>query len=105
MIRASGIKWDLRKTQPYEIYDELEFDIPVGSNGDIYDRFTDHIKKVYRLYRIKLYIRRFLVRLEEIRQSVRLVEQILNKMPSGEVKVDDHKISPPTRREMKVGKK
>ncbi|XP_044259563.1 NADH-ubiquinone oxidoreductase 49 kDa subunit-like [Tribolium madens] len=81
MLRASGIKWDLRKNKPYEIYDELEFDVPVGSNGDIYDRFK--------------------VRLEEMRQSVRIVEQVINQMPPGEVKLDDHKISPPNRREMK----
>ncbi|RZC40457.1 NADH dehydrogenase [ubiquinone] iron-sulfur protein 2, mitochondrial, partial [Asbolus verrucosus] len=81
MIRASGIKWDLRKTQPYEIYDELDFDVPVGSNGDIYDRFR--------------------IRIEEARQSIRIIEQVMNNMPPGEIKVDDHKIAPPTRREMK----
>lgn len=82
MLRGSGIKWDLRKTQPYEIYDKLEFDIPVGVNGDTYDRY--------------------LVRMEEMRQSLRIIEQCLNKMPAGEIKVDDHKIVPPKRGEMKV---
>ncbi|XP_068909123.1 NADH-ubiquinone oxidoreductase 49 kDa subunit-like isoform X2 [Tenebrio molitor] len=81
MLRASGIKWDLRKTQPYEVYDELDFDVPVGTHGDVYDRYV--------------------LRLEEIRQSIRLVDQVINKMPPGEVKVDDHKVSPPNRREMK----
>jgi len=82
MLRSSGIKLDLRKTQPYEIYDKLEFDIPVGVNGDTYDRY--------------------LVRMEEMRQSLRIIEQCLNKMPAGEIKVDDHKIVPPQRGEMKV---
>ncbi|KAJ8920509.1 hypothetical protein NQ315_005378 [Exocentrus adspersus] len=77
-LRATGVKFDIRKTQPYEIYDELDFDVPVGKNGDIYDR------------------------LEEIRQSCRLVEQCLNKMPQGEVAVDDYKVSPPARAEMKT---
>ena len=81
MLRGSGIKWDLRKSQPYEVYDKIEFDIPVGANGDTYDRY--------------------LVRMEEMRQSLRIIEQCLNKMPPGEIKVDDHKIVPPKRGEMK----
>ncbi|KAJ3664604.1 hypothetical protein Zmor_000158 [Zophobas morio] len=81
MLRSCGIKWDLRKTQPYEVYDELEFDVCIGHGGDIYDRY--------------------LVRAAEMRQSIRLCAQLLNKMPAGEVKVDDHKISAPNRREMK----
>lgn len=81
MLRGSGIKWDLRKNQPYEIYDQLEFDIPYGENGDCYDRY--------------------LVRVEEMRQSIKIIEQCLNKMPSGPIKVDDHKIVPPKRSEMK----
>ncbi|CAH1959608.1 unnamed protein product [Acanthoscelides obtectus] len=82
MLRCTGVKWDLRKTQPYEIYDELEFDVPVGKNGDIYDRY--------------------LIRCEEMRQSCRMVIQCINKMPMGEVKTDDHKVTPPTRAEMKA---
>ncbi|XP_018580024.1 NADH-ubiquinone oxidoreductase 49 kDa subunit-like [Anoplophora glabripennis] len=82
VLRATGVKWDVRKTQPYEIYDELEFDVPVGTGGDIYTRY--------------------LLRLEEVRQSCRLIVQILNKMPEGEIKVDDHKICPPKRAEMKT---
>ncbi|KAI4457930.1 nadh-ubiquinone oxidoreductase 49 kda subunit [Holotrichia oblita] len=82
MLRGSGIKWDLRKTQPYEVYDELEFDVPIGVNGDCYDRY--------------------LVRLEEIRQSIRMIIQLINQMPEGDVKTDDHKVCPPKRQEMKT---
>jgi NADH dehydrogenase (ubiquinone) Fe-S protein 2 len=81
MLRASGIKWDLRKTQPYDAYDQVEFDVPIGLNGDVYDRY--------------------LVRMEEMRQSLRIIEQCLNKMPPGEVKTDDYKVVPPKRAEMK----
>jgi len=81
MLRGSGIKWDLRKVAPYEVYDKVDFDIPIGKKGDCYDRY--------------------LIRMEEMRQSVRIIEQCLNKMPPGEVKVDDHKVVPPKRAEMK----
>lgn len=81
MLRGSGIAWDLRKAQPYEIYNELDFGIPVGTNGDCYDRF--------------------LIRMEEMRQSVNIIIQCINKMPLGEVKVDDNKITPPSRLNMK----
>jgi NADH-quinone oxidoreductase subunit D len=81
MLRGSGVAWDLRKTQPYDIYDELDFDLPVGKTGDCYARY--------------------LVRIEEMRQSVRLIEQCLQKMPDGPVVVDNHKIAPPKRPEMK----
>jgi len=81
MLRASGVRWDLRKTQPYEVYPELDFDVPVGVNGDTYDRY--------------------LIRMEEMRQSLRIIEQCLNQMPAGEVRVDDAKVSPPSRAEMK----
>jgi NADH:ubiquinone oxidoreductase subunit D len=83
MLRGSGIKWDLRKSQPYDAYDQVEFDVPVGSHGDCYDRY--------------------LVRVEEMRESLKIIHQCLNKMPAGEIKVDDNKIVPPSRREMKVG--
>jgi NADH-quinone oxidoreductase subunit D len=81
MIRGSGIAWDLRKSQPYEIYSELDFDVPIGKNGDSYDRY--------------------LVRVEEMRQSIRLIKQCIAKMPGGAFKTDDPKISPPKRSVMK----
>ena len=81
MIRGSGIAWDLRKSQPYEIYDQLDFDIPVGKNGDSYDRY--------------------LIRVEEMRQSLKMIKQCLEKMPTGEICVDDPKIAPPKRADMK----
>jgi NADH-quinone oxidoreductase subunit D len=83
MLRGSGIEWDLRKKQPYEVYDRMQFDIPVGVNGDCYDRY--------------------LIRVEEMRQSNRIVNQCidwLRKNP-GPVMVDDHKVAPPSRLEMK----
>jgi len=83
MLRGSGVEWDLRKKQPYEVYDRMEFDIPVGINGDCYDRY--------------------LVRVEEMRQSNRIVKQCiewLRKNP-GPVIVDDHKVAPPGRVDMK----
>lgn len=83
MLRGSGIAWDLRKKQPYEVYDRLDFDIPIGKEGDCYDRY--------------------LVRIEEMRQSNRLIRQCvewLRKNP-GPVIIDDHKIAPPSRCEMK----
>ena len=83
MLRGSGVEWDLRKKQPYEVYDRLDFDIPVGVNGDCYDRY--------------------LVRIEELRQSNRIIQQCvawLRENP-GPVMIDDHKIVAPTRVEMK----
>jgi len=81
MLRGSGIAWDLRKSQPYEVYDQLEFDIPIGKNGDCWDRY--------------------LIRMEEMRQAVRIIRQCVEKMPEGPVVVDDPKIAPPRRGEMK----
>ena len=81
MLRASNVAWDLRKSQPYEIYEQLQFDIPVGKHGDCYDRY--------------------LVRMEEMRQSVSLINQCIIQMPQGPVLVDDPKIVPPQRAEMK----
>ena len=81
MLRGSGVKWDIRKTAPYDAYDKVEFDVPVGVNGDTYDRY--------------------LCRVEEMRQSLRIIEQCLNKMPAGEVRTDDAKVVPPRRAEMK----
>ncbi|WP_119335179.1 NADH-quinone oxidoreductase subunit D [Hydrogenophilus thermoluteolus] len=85
MLRGSGVAWDLRKKQPYEVYDQLEFDIPVGSNGDCYDRY--------------------LVRMEEMRQSNRIIKQCidwLRKNP-GPVITDNYKVAPPPREKMKTG--
>lgn len=81
MLRASGAYWDLRKTDPYDVYDRLDFKIPVGSNGDCYDRY--------------------LIRVEEMRQSLHLIQQCLNNMPTGLVKSDNKKLTPPSRALMK----
>jgi NADH-quinone oxidoreductase subunit D len=85
MVRGSGAAWDLRKAQPYECYSELDFDIPIGKNGDCFDRY--------------------LIRMEEMRQSTKIMKQCLEKLRSpagqGPVTVDDHKIVPPKRGEMK----
>lgn len=81
ILRASGIAWDLRKTQPYDAYSQLDFDIPIGTQGDCYDRY--------------------LIRVEEMRQSIRLIDQALNQMPSGLVRADDKKLTPPSRSQMK----
>jgi NADH-quinone oxidoreductase subunit D len=85
MIRGSGFAWDLRRKQPYAAYDQLDFDIPVGQNGDCYDRY--------------------LVRVEEMRQSNRIIRQCIRwlREHSGPVMVDDHKVAPPSRNEMKEG--
>ncbi len=81
MIRGSGIAWDLRKSQPYDVYERMEFDVPVGTKGDCYDRF--------------------MVRVEEVRQSARIMRQCLNNMPEGPIASSDRKIVPPKRGEMK----
>jgi NADH-quinone oxidoreductase subunit D len=80
-LRASGVAWDLRKAQPYETYDQVEFNVAVGRNGDCYDRY--------------------LCRVAEMRESLRIINQCLLRMKPGPVKVQDHKITPPTRGEMK----
>ena len=83
MLRGSGVEWDLRRKQPYEVYSEMEFDIPVGVNGDCYDRY--------------------LVRMEELRQSNRIVAQCVDwlRRNPGPVMTDNHKLAPPSREEMK----
>ncbi len=83
MLRGSGVEWDLRKKQPYAVYDKMDFDIPVGVNGDCYDRY--------------------LVRMEEMRQSNAIIKQCIDWLRSndGPVIVDDHKIAPPRRDKMK----
>jgi NADH-quinone oxidoreductase subunit D len=85
MVRGSGAAWDLRKAQPYECYSELDFDIPIGKNGDCYDRY--------------------LIRMEEMRQSVRIMRQCIELLNApggrGPVSTDDNKVVPPKRSEMK----
>ena len=82
MIRAAGIPWDIRRSQPYEVYDRMDFEIPVGTNSDCYDRF--------------------MVRVEEVRQSAKIMRQCLAQMPKGPVGSDDQKVFPPSRAEMKT---
>jgi NADH-quinone oxidoreductase subunit D len=84
MLRGSGIEWDLRKKQPYEVYDQVQFEIPIGTNGDCYDRY--------------------LVRVEEMRQSNRIVKQCIDWLRAnpGPVMVDNHKVAPPSRVDMKA---
>jgi NADH-quinone oxidoreductase subunit D len=81
-LRATGIAWDLRKAQPYDVYAKMDFDVPVGRHGDCYDRY--------------------LVRMAEIRESLKIVRQCLHEMPKGPVKADDRKVAPPSRPEMKA---
>ena len=80
-LRASGVPWDLRKAQPYDVYDKMDFDIPIGKHGDCYDRY--------------------LMRVYELRETVKIIRQCLEQMPDGPVKTSDRKVSPPPRREMK----
>jgi NADH-quinone oxidoreductase subunit D len=81
MIRAAGLAWDLRKSQPYDVYDRMDFDIPTGTNSDCYDRM--------------------LVRVEEVRQSARIIKQCIREMPEGPIASSDRKVVPPKRGEMK----
>ena len=81
MLRGSGVVWDLRKHQPYAVYDKVDFDVPVGKNGDCYDRY--------------------LIRMEEMKQSLRIIKQVLEKLPQGEVMSDNPRIAPPKRNDMK----
>lgn len=82
MLRGSGIAWDLRKSQPYDIYDKVNFDVPVGKNGDCYDRY--------------------LIRVEEMYQSLKIIKQTIAGIPNGPIKSEDPKISPPHRHDMKT---
>ena len=81
MLRGSGVPWDLRKSQPYECYDQFDFNIPIGKNGDCYDRY--------------------LCRIEEMRESVKIINQCLSSMPKGPVKSMNNKITPPPKKEIK----
>ena len=80
-LRAANVPWDLRKAQPYDVYADMDFDIPIGKYGDCYDRY--------------------LVRIVEMRESLKIIKQSLEGMPDGPVKTQDHKITPPGRRDMK----
>jgi NADH dehydrogenase (ubiquinone) Fe-S protein 2 len=81
MLRGSGVKWDLRKSQPYEIYDKINFNVPIGVNGDCYDRY--------------------LIRILEMKQSLHIIFQCLDQLPHGPIKTNNMKLCPPTRAEMK----
>ena len=82
MLRASGVKWDLRKEETYEIYDKLDFEIPVGKNGDCYDRYF--------------------VRVEEMKESLKIIHQCIDNIPKGHVMIQNNKITPPKRMLMKT---
>jgi NADH dehydrogenase (ubiquinone) Fe-S protein 2 len=82
LLRGTGLTWDLRKSQPYEVYQQLHFQIPIGYNSDCFDRY--------------------ILRVEEMRQSLQLMLQCIEKMPLGIVKADDNKVSPPSRYELKT---
>ena len=82
MLRASGVKWDLRKEEPYEIYDKLDFEIPVGKKGDCYDRYF--------------------VRVEEMKESLKIIHQCIDNIPKGHVMIQNNKITPPKRMLMKT---
>ena len=82
MLRGSGVAWDLRKHEPYAVYDKVDFDIPIGKNGDCYDRY--------------------LIRMEEMKQSLKIINQALDKMPQGEVLLNNPRITPPKRNNMKT---
>jgi NADH-quinone oxidoreductase subunit D len=82
MLRGSGLEWDLRKSNPYDVYSEMDFEVPVGKNGDCYDRY--------------------LIRVEEMYQSINIIRQCIDKIPEGAIKTSDRKISPPPRHGMKT---
>ncbi len=81
ILRASGVPWDLRRSQPYDAYDQVNFEVPIGKKGDCFDRY--------------------LIRIEEMRQSVSIIEQCLSKMKKGPIAIEDNKITPPKRNNMK----
>ncbi len=81
VLRSAGVAWDLRRSQPYDAYDQVDFEVPVGKKGDCFDRY--------------------LVRIEEMRQSISIINQCLNKIKSGPISIEDNKITPPKRNQMK----
>ena len=80
-LRASGVAWDLRKSQPYDVYEKMDFDIPIGKNGDCYDRY--------------------LIRMYEMRESLKIIHQCVKEIPPGPISTDNNKVTPPSREEMK----
>ena len=80
-LRASGVAWDLRKSQPYDVYEKMDFDIPIGKNGDCYDRY--------------------LIRMYEMRESLKIIHQCVKEIPVGPISTDNNKVTPPSREEMK----
>jgi len=80
ILRATGVAWDLRKTMPYSVYSEFEFDVPVGTHGDVFDRYQ--------------------VRMQEMRESIKIIRQALDKLPGGPHRVDNHKVAPPPKEEI-----
>lgn len=82
MLRASGVAWDLRRMQPYDVYDRMDFDVPIGKHGDCYDRY--------------------LVRVSEMRESLKIIKQCILEMPEGPIKTENKKVAPPKREEMKT---
>ena len=81
MIRGSGLKWDLRQSQPYDAYNSIKFNIPIGTNGDCYDRY--------------------LIRIFEMRESLSIIQQCLNNMKKGIVQTSDNKLTSPKRKDLK----
>ena len=81
VLRSAGVAWDLRRSQPYDAYDQVDFEVPVGKKGDCFDRY--------------------LVRIEEMRQSISIINQCLNKIKPGPISIEDNKITPPKRNQMK----
>jgi|TARA_B110000263_G_C15193542_1_gene457197 NADH-quinone oxidoreductase subunit D len=81
VLRSAGVAWDLRRSQPYDAYDKVDFDVPVGKNGDCFDRY--------------------LIRIEEMRQSIEIIKQCLNLIKPGDIAINDNKITPPKRNTMK----
>ena len=81
MLRSAGVAWDLRRNQPYDAYDKIDFDVPIGKKGDCFDRY--------------------LIRIEEMRESIKIVNQCLEKIKPGDISITDNKITPPKRNTMK----
>lgn len=110
MLRGSGVPWDIRKVAPYDKYAEVDFDVPVGKNGDCYDRYLCRVQEFRESLRIINQVRprlflgfgdNLLILADIFNESAVVITQCLDKMPTGAYKVDDYKISPPPRAAMK----